>query len=162
MTAPKTGDALARYHKDRKNRTRTAIVETLRVIEAEIAKRGFYSDPEDPDKPRRLSVQEVQRRAGVSESYLRIPRHADLLEIVQDWLHVQKDQFATAKPDATKARRDTIRFYEQALADVTAEALQWRATKAAQEKRIKDLEAQIAAMSTSTGTVVSLAPKRPK
>lgn len=162
MTEQNPSEALAKFHRERSDRARNSILETLRKIEAEIAERGYYCDPEDPDKPRRLSIQEVQRRAGVSTAYLRNSRHTDLREIVQDWLHVQKEQFATAKPDATKVRRYTIRFYEKSLAQVTAEAMHWRATKAAQEKRIADLEAQIEAMSVNGGNVVSLSPKRQK
>ncbi|MCR9071840.1 MAG: hypothetical protein NXI18_08980 [Alphaproteobacteria bacterium] len=162
MSERKAGDALAQYHKDRSNKARNSIIATLRMIEAEIVERGYYCDPDDPDKPRRLSLEEVQRRAGVSTAYLRNSRHADLREIVQDWLHVQKERFATAKPDAAEARRDTIRFYEKALAEVAAEALHWRATKAAQEKRIADLEAQIEAMSDNGDRIVSLGSKRQK
>lgn len=158
MTTQKPGATLAQFHRERSDRARNSILAALRTLESEIAERGYYCDPEDPDKPRRLSVQEVQRRAGVSSGYLRNSRHSDLREIVNDWLHAQKARFATAKPDAAKVRRDTIRWYEQALAEVTAEAMQWRATKAAQEKRIAELEA----MCARDGNVVPSEPTKQK
>jgi len=151
--ATRIGADLAQYHRERSDEKRQAVLVTLRQIEIEIAEHGYYSAPDDPDKHLRLSMSEVQRRAGVSEAYLRNPRHHDLRKIVQDWLRVQAQKFATSKPEGKKVKRDTIRFYERALQEVSAEALRWRVEKAAFEKEIADLRQEIAAMRRSDNIV---------
>lgn len=114
-------EPLAKFHRERMEHSRQSVLDAMKTIDAEMAERGYYSDPKDPDKPLRLSVQEVQRRAGVSDAYLRNVRHKDLKKIVQDWLQTHKNKSTTSKPDAVKARRDTIKFYERALSETAAE-----------------------------------------
>lgn len=151
--SPSTQSKLAVYHRKRSKKSREAVLTAMRQIEAEIATRGYYCDSDDPDKHLRLSVSEVLRRAGVSEAYLRNPRNHDLRAIVQDWLHVQKEMFATSKPKGKKVRRDTIQFYEKALQKVSAEAVQWRATTDTLKKEIVNLEEEIANMRRSDKVV---------
>ncbi|MCC8950219.1 hypothetical protein H8A97_35370 [Bradyrhizobium sp. Arg62] len=152
-SATQVGTDLAQYHRERSDEKRKAVLATLRQIEAEIVEHGYFCAPENPDKHLRLSMSDVQRRAGVSEAYLRNPRHHDLREVVQDWLRVQAQKFATSKPEGKKVKRGTILFYERALQEVSAEALRWRTEKAAFEKQIADLKKEIAAMRRSDNVV---------
>ena len=137
------GAGLAQYHRDRSDKARKRLLETLRQIEAEVAERGYYCDAEDPDKHLRLSMVEVQRRAGLSDAYLRNRRDHDLREIVQDWLHVQKQNFATSKPSGKKIKRDTIRFYEDVLRKTSSEAQAWLIKKVELEKELSALRQEI-------------------
>ncbi|WP_108258579.1 hypothetical protein [Mangrovicoccus ximenensis] len=147
------GAALASYHHRRQEDARTALLSALGKIEAEIAEHGFYPDPEDRDKPCRLSQAEVLRRAGLSESYLRNARNKSLRKIVQDRLRALSKRSATTKAEAGKLRQDTLRYYEQALKQVSAQALRWKTDKAELEEKIRNLEAQIAGLQ-GAGNVV--------
>ena len=154
-------EPLAEYHRGRKEKSQQAILDAMRTIDAEIAQRGYYYEPDNPDKPRRLSVQEVQRRAGVSEAYLRNARHKDLKKQVQNWVKGHKKESAVSKPDGAKARRDTIEFFEQALAEISSQAISWRKDLATKDRRIKALEAQILNMSSgNSDNVVPMPPRR--
>ncbi|WP_119306030.1 hypothetical protein [Cohaesibacter haloalkalitolerans] len=155
---------LAKHHKERMEASRQSILGAMKDIEAEIDERGYYCDPEDPDKPRRLSMQEIQRRAGVSEAYLRNARHADLREDVRQWLAVQKKKTgASSKPEAEKVRRETIRYYEQTLKELATETAMWKAAHDDLVKQVERLKTQIANMSSNDGNkIVLLDPRKNK
>ena len=139
----KTGAVLALYHRERSQKARQALLATLRVIEADIATYGYYSDPSDLDKPLRLSMAEVQRRAGLGAAFLRNQRHHDLRETVLDWLSGQKKSFETSKTGGQKKKRERISYYEDVLKKVSSEGQDWLIERARLTMELSKLKGEI-------------------
>jgi Tfp pilus assembly ATPase PilU len=125
----------------------------LRQIEKELVQHGFYHSPSSPDHPRRLSLAEVQRRAGLGSSFLRNPRHHDLREIVKDWLLVQQRGFSTSKKLGQGKKRDKISFYEDALAKASSEAQAWLIEKKRLKNEVAELKKSLKIASGRTNVV---------
>ena len=139
----KLGTDLTRYQKERSKEARASILSTLRKIEKELSDQGFYSDPEDSTKEKRLTLTEIQKRAGVSDAFLRNEKHRDLRDIVQDWLHIQKREHNTTKSRKKKDTRDKIEFYEKALSSVSSEAQAWLLEKSHLNTELEKLRSEV-------------------
>lgn len=153
MNGKVTATKLAQYHQQRSKEARERLLTVLRQIEKELVQHGFYFSPNSPDHPRRLSLAEVQRRAGLGSSFLRNPRHHDLREIVQDWLLVQQRSFSTSKSRGQRKKRNKISFYEEALAKASSEAQAWLIEKKQLKNEVTELKKRLEIASGKTNVV---------
>ncbi|UWR03459.1 hypothetical protein K3740_01735 [Ruegeria conchae] len=100
----------------RRRATEERIFETIRTIEAEIAKDGWY-----PENNGALTRTEVCRRAGIGSSTLRNEHHRKTRDLVDEWLH----QLSLRSPTTVKAAKVTtvqkIEWYEGVIRQVSAE-----------------------------------------
>jgi len=147
----KRADELKRYQKERSSRARSAVLNALREIDIELAERGYYRDPEQPENSKRLTLSEIQKRAGVSDGFLRNIKHRDLRKIVQDWLLVKKQDLLPAKAEASGAKPDTISYYESALRRASSDAQVWLTEKKKLQDEISRLEKALKAKNAKFG-----------
>jgi FtsZ-binding cell division protein ZapB len=102
MTPPPES-RLKAFQAGNRQRTVEKVESTIRAIEAEMSKHGYY-----PHNGGRVTSKELCRRAGIGESTLKNKTHAETVALVHRWLERLKKRAPTLKPEADDAKQQRI------------------------------------------------------
>lgn len=155
MSDKPTADALVRHQKQRKETTLERATSAMRTIEAEIKEHGTY-----PSNNGVINMTEVCKRAGIGSTTLRNKHHHPTRDIVKRWLVSIEQRAPTSMENMHGVHREKIKFYEEALRKVNAEAVEWRVELAALAEENRELREQIAILPGGKATVVDITRRK--